>query len=625
MPDYPDTRPLSGSPAFDSSDSLEFSYGELGRRPSRAEVAEPLPSVTEQSNPLTENLDVANAEGIVRLLRQVDAQTINGFSDHVAIADRQMLALLSETADRILKTLEKPGPSVVVFSGAGTSGRLAMTSAALLNRLLKHRARGPLAVATMAGGDSAFLLAKENAEDSPAQGLHDLDMALGSAKNVVFIGVTCGLSAAYVMAQVDQLRDRPDTLVILLGFTPPETARAKAIAGWSKTCADVVRDLANDPRHVLITPVVGPEAVTGSTRLKGATATAILIQMLTICGLGRGGQLKPDEAAALGFENGRTGEPARMLDTMRKMLRIYEDTRTVTYLQSDHLAAMIDRAGDAIRRDRHIVYLGEQSYGLLALMDAAECVPTFGADPKTVRGFCVPSWEAAMHAPPPAPSQGQPADLYDVDADAAARWIQTHCRQGDLVIGIGEGSLHETTLRLLANARERGASTAAIVPMHDAKAARVDVDVFVPIDLSRAGLTPNDRCFAEIAVKTALNCVSTGGFTLAGKVVNNRMIDLRLTNSKLFDRARRLVMDITGARPEAAMAALMSAIHDTDSPGPDLMSAPVAVHCAAAAKRAKVVPTAILMATGEFTLAGAREALNADPVVRNILAPMRRR
>jgi N-acetylmuramic acid 6-phosphate (MurNAc-6-P) etherase len=597
-----------------SYDALE-SFDELVSPSASSVRATDAPAITERPNSLTSNLDVANAEGIVRLMRQVDAQTVNGYHDFISIADRQMLSAMVDAVDRMLELLDRPGRARVILSGAGTSGRLAMATARMINHVLKKLGRAPLAAYTIPGGDGALVVAQENAEDSMELGVRDIDDALQGAVNVVYFGVTCGLSAPYVMAQAEHLRDRDNTLIVLLGFNPPDMARDTPIEGRDVTCRELVRRIADDPRHVLLCPIVGPEAITGSTRLKGGTATMMLVQMLTFCALGRGGYLPAEEAELLHFGRGRT------LDSLRVMLRHYEDARTVTYLQSDHIAALIHRAGLALRSGRGVYYLARGSFGLYAMFDAAECPPTFGAAHGEIRGFVEGGWEMMLGAgrKSPRPTVPEYEDLYRIGWDDFEREVLPTLEAGDLVVGIEEDHIGPELQRLLRGCSERGATTGVIVPNHQRGHERVEVDVYMPVQPLRTGIISRDRSYSEMAVKLALNCISTGGYVLAGKVFGNRMIDLRLTNSKLYERAQRLVAELMGVSQQAAKAALLSAIYQSDGIGHREMDAPVRQHCAAAAHQAKVVPTAMLLATGNFSYAEAREALDSDPIVRNLI------
>ncbi len=119
--------------------------------------------------------------------------------------------------------------------------------------------------------------------------------------------------------------------------------------------------------------------------------------------------------------------------------------------------------------------------------------------------------------------------------------------------------------------------------------------------------------------KLFLNLLSTGAHVLAGKVYGNRMVDVRISNSKLFERALRIVEDISGAGREKALEALVGAVHGTDRPPRELLEAPPEVHVRAAASRERVVPLAVLVAARGLSLDRARALLEEKPILREAL------
>lgn len=584
--------------------------------PSRS--AQPLPSITELPNPLTHNMDLADADGIVRLLRQTDAQIINGYQDFPAIADRGMLDTLSECVDRILEMLNRPGASRVVISGAGTSGRLAMLASREINAMLSQRGRAPVARFTMAGGAAALVRAEEGAEDLPDRGVSDLQAAIGEATNLVYIGITCGMSAPYIAGQLDWAAERPNTFCILLGFSPLSRARRIPINGWGeKTFADVAERIATDPRHLVLTPIVGPEAITGSTRMKSGTATGIVLQLLIFCAFARMGVLRPEELGAVGYTQERN------LDAMRRFLLQYETARNVAYLQSDHLAAFIEAGGRALKAGRHIYYLGSGNAGILGLIDASECPPTYGASFHDVRGFVDGGWGTILGPEGRAPEPRNPADstLFRFDLTDFERDHLPGVQAGDLVIALGEGDLHERVVGMLAQCRQRGATTGAISIIRPGfKRSRwIDAEIFCPLSLPVPSYVENGTAFAEMSTKLILNGITTGAHILKGKVYRNYMVDLRITNSKLYIRAVGIVARLMEVSNQHAEAALLSSIYETDQLQPQHLQAPLSDHVAAATGKERIVPTAMLLATGRFSLQEARQALEKEPIVRQLL------
>jgi len=121
-----------------------------------------------------------------------------------------------------------------------------------------------------------------------------------------------------------------------------------------------------------------------------------------------------------------------------------------------------------------------------------------------------------------------------------------------------------------------------------------------------------------LRLKIALNTISTCAFVIAGKVFGNRMIDLRVSNAKLFERAVAIVSEVARVDAVAARRAVVGAIHRSDDAG-GLVAAPVAGHVAAAAKVAKVVPIAILTAGAGKRVAEAEKLLGSEPLVRRVL------
>jgi len=580
--------------------------------------APPLPSITELPNPLTANMDMADPDGIVRLLRQSDAQIINGYQDFPAIADRVMLDQLSRAVDRILEVLNGPGTSRVVISGAGTSGRLAMLAAREINAFLVARGKRPIARFCIAGGAGALVRAEEGAEDLPQRGAADLAEATGDARNLVYVGITCGMSAPYIAGQLDWAQERPDTLAILLGFSTLPRARRIPIEGWEGvTFADVAQRIAKDPRHIVLTPIVGPEPITGSTRMKSGTATGIVLQLLMFCAFAKHGVLTPEEQGRLGFSRERT------IDSLRRFLVHYEMARNTAYLQCDHLAAMIEVAGKALRLGRHIYYLGTGSLGILGLIDASECPPTYGASFHDVRGFVDGGWTTILGpdvAPPKAKGKDD-ASLFRFDLEDFARDILPGLEAGDVVIGLGEGDVSPRVRALLGEARAKGATTGAVVvtPPDVPRGPWLDVDIFTPLPLTVPGYVKGGSAFSELATKMLLNGITTGAHVLRGKVYSNYMVDLRITNTKLYHRALGIVAKLMEVSNQHAETALLSAIYDIDYLQPGHMQAPVSAHVSAASVRSRVVPTAMLLATGRFSLGEAQAALDREPVVRQLL------
>lgn len=121
--------------------------------------------VTETQNPLTTNMDVVDPTGIVRLLRQSDAQMFSGWEDWASLADEEILESLALAGWRMSRHLTRPDAQILL-SGAGTSGRLAVLLSLEFNRMLRERRLPEVFKPLMAGGEAAIMQAQEAAEST---------------------------------------------------------------------------------------------------------------------------------------------------------------------------------------------------------------------------------------------------------------------------------------------------------------------------------------------------------------------------------------------------------------------------------------------------------------------------
>ncbi|KAI0207240.1 Glucokinase regulatory protein [Lamellibrachia satsuma] len=160
-------------------------------------------SVTERRNPVTTNIDVASPSEIVDLLYKCDKEIFDGWEGS-----------------------DDPEKNAVVVSGCGTSGRLAFMTARSFNAKMKETHKAQCYKYLIAGGDRALFQAQEAFEDDPYVGKDAFQKICEGKKRVLLIGVTCGLSAAYVAGQLDQAMDNtPQCVPVLLGFSPISLVR----------------------------------------------------------------------------------------------------------------------------------------------------------------------------------------------------------------------------------------------------------------------------------------------------------------------------------------------------------------------------------------------------------------
>uniref|UniRef100_A0A8D0B0J9 SIS domain-containing protein n=1 Tax=Sander lucioperca TaxID=283035 RepID=A0A8D0B0J9_SANLU len=478
---------------------------------------EPSLPVSEKSNPLTRDIDQASANCIVRMLQACDAQMFQEETGatYQRLLSKQVVETLMEVAKKVERILKDPRDSVVVLSGCGTSGRLAflITVKSTFNRALRELNQSSVYSYIIAGGDryAGFFVT-----------LNKKHVCEGK-KRVLFIGISCGLSAPFVAGQLDLCLQHPEVYTpVLVGFNPTHQARDESIPGCTFTFRSVVQrmqELSKSQKAFLINPAVGPEAISGSSRMKGGSATKILLEVIL------------SAAHAATFTN-----------------------TPITYkfdLFGTELSATLCFS---LQCGRRVCYLGWGSLATLGLIDASECIPTFGA---------------------------------------------------------GERSLILDDRLLLF--------VYALFPF--------SLD-YVNAEKMKKSILPLSQQW-ELSTKLLLNAVSTGAHVLKGKIYQNYMIDVQVTNSKLYCRAARLLQKMSGCPESQCEEALLKTIYRVDKLTADITSSDIATHTRTARNRTKVVPLALVCLLTGCSLMEAETHLEQQPIVREAveacLAPIRKR
>jgi len=209
------------------------------------------------------------------------------------------------------------------------------------------------------------------------------------------------------------------------------------------------------------------------------------------------------------------------------------------------IASAVVRIARAIRRGGRLIYVGAGTSGRLAVLDAAECPPTFGTPPALIQAVLAGGARAMAGAVEGA-EDDQAAGAQAMDD----RTVGPH----DVVVGIAASGATPFVLGAVRRARARGATTIALActPRSPLEAAcHLGIIPLVGPEVI-AGST---RLKSGTAQKLVLNMLSTLTMVQLGKVYGNLMVDLRATNEKLRRRAVRIVGAAAGvAEPDAARA-----------------------------------------------------------------------
>jgi N-acetylmuramic acid 6-phosphate etherase len=204
------------------------------------------------------------------------------------------------------------------------------------------------------------------------------------------------------------------------------------------------------------------------------------------------------------------------------------------------LAQAIDAIAQRLQAGGRLFYLGAGTSGRLGVLDAAECPPTFCSAPELVQGVLAGGAPALLRS-----SEGL-EDLFDAGrSDLEARGFGS----GDALVGIAAGGTTPYVHGGLAHARSLGALAIAMACV-PAEQVPMPCDIDIRLITGPEVLTGSTRLKAGTATKMALNILSTGVMVRLGKVYGNRMVDVAVTNSKLEDRALRILSDLAGVSRE---------------------------------------------------------------------------
>ena len=200
--------------------------------------------ITELPNELTSAIDIGTASDIVESLGQCDSQIFSGWRHFPSIYDEDVIMAMEKISSKAAEVLENSSDSSVVLSGCGTSGRLAFILARTFSQIAKRQQFSARYDYLIAGGDMALFTSLEAPEDDFNKGQEDLIQITRGKKRVLYIGITCGLSAPYVAGQLDYCMSDPTVFTpVLLGFNPLHQARKNVIEGWHKSFFDVASAL----------------------------------------------------------------------------------------------------------------------------------------------------------------------------------------------------------------------------------------------------------------------------------------------------------------------------------------------------------------------------------------------
>ncbi|WWU64400.1 N-acetylmuramic acid 6-phosphate etherase [Clostridium baratii] len=221
-----------------------------------------------------------------------------------------------------------------------------------------------------------------------------------------------------------------------------------------------------------------------------------------------------------------------------------EDKKVAETVEKElpQIAEAIDGIVDRIHKGGRLIYMGAGTSGRLGILDASECPPTYGVSEELVQGLIAGGHEAIFRAKEGAEDSKELAvnDLKDKDLNS-----------NDIVVGLAASGRTPYVIGGLEYANQIGALTISITCNKDSDVSKTSKIAISPV-VGAEVITGSTRLKAGTAQKLVLNMLSTGTMIKLGKVYGNLMVDVRATNEKLVERAKRIVCEATNVSTEEA-------------------------------------------------------------------------
>ncbi len=231
-----------------------------------------------------------------------------------------------------------------------------------------------------------------------------------------------------------------------------------------------------------------------------------------------------------------------------------EDRRVTTAVARalPAIAHAVDAIVQALQNGGRLIYAGAGSSGRIAVLDAAECPPTFGTSPKLVRALIAGGRAAITRAV-------EGAEDSSANAEKDLRAIELTPQ--DIVAGICASGTTPYVLGALRFAAKSGAATIAITVNPNTAVARF-ADILIATDVGPEVLTGSTRLKAGTSQKMVLNMLTTAAMVRLGHVYENLMIDVKASNQKVSERMVRILADASKKDLSAAKRTMRQSGHN---------------------------------------------------------------
>ncbi len=236
-----------------------------------------------------------------------------------------------------------------------------------------------------------------------------------------------------------------------------------------------------------------------------------------------------------------------------------EDKKVAIAVESQipYIAQAVEIVVQAFLNGGRLIYVGAGTSGRVGVVDASECPPTFGVPFDMVQGM-IAGGEGAMFRAVEGAEDKPEAGAADIDAKIVG--------PNDVVCGIAASMRTPYVIGAVRRAKELGARTLYVttnprtnLSLPEYQHLAEVLDVAICAEVGPEVIMGSTRMKSGTAQKLILNMITTAAMTRLGKIYENMMIDLQMTNKKLVERAKKIVMTITGISYEEAEKHLAAA------------------------------------------------------------------
>lgn len=242
---------------------------------------------------------------------------------------------------------------------------------------------------------------------------------------------------------------------------------------------------------------------------------------------------------------------ARSTEEILKIIN--DEDKTVPYAvekELPYIAQAVELIVKALKNGGRLLYFGAGTSGRLGVVDASECPPTFGTPYGMIKGYIAGGKEAMFRI-----QEG----AEDYEENGAKDILLAQVTNKDVVCGIAASRRTPYVIGAVKKAKELGATTLYITCNPRENFNIKEVDVAICPYVGPEVIMGSTRMKSGTAQKLVLNMLSTTAMIRMGKVYENMMIDLQMTNKKLVERSKRIVMTITGVGYDEASNYLQQA------------------------------------------------------------------